>query len=188
MTINFIKSDLIRYSGKVTIKEFVFHFFITPGFKYMFFFRICQGIKRRKLYIFYPFFRLILRHYSYKYGFDIPASTSIGYGFYIGHFGSLIIHSSAVIGNNCNISQCVTIGYSASPGKEGCPEIGDNVFIAPGAVIVGKIKVADDVAIGANSVVLNDCIEHKVYAGNPAKIVSDAGSKDYVIKKWEVVN
>jgi serine O-acetyltransferase len=133
-------------------------------------------------------FRLILRHYSYKYGFDIPASTSIGYGFYIGHFGSLVIHSNASIGNNCNISQCVTIGYSASPGREGCPEIGDNVFIAPNAVIAGRIKVENHVAIGANSVVLNDCHEHKVYAGNPAKAISDSGSKNYILNKWEFVD
>lgn len=96
----------------------------------MFYLRICKSLKRKKLYFIYSLFRIILRHYRFKFGFDIPVATTIGYGFYIGHFGGVVIHSQAVIGNNCNVSQGLTIGYSASFGKVGCPVIGDMCLLA----------------------------------------------------------
>ena len=41
---------------------------------------------------------------------NIGYKCQIGYGFYIGHGGPCVVSDSAVIGNNCNISQFVTIG------------------------------------------------------------------------------
>lgn len=43
-------------------------------------------------------------------GISIPYAARIGPGFYIGHFGGIIINASSIIGANCNISQGVTIG------------------------------------------------------------------------------
>lgn len=40
-----------------------------------------------------------------------------------------------------SISQQVTIGVSGRGDKSGCPIIGDNVYIAAGAKIFGKIKL-----------------------------------------------
>ncbi len=50
------------------------------------------------------------KHYSYLFGIDIHPSTSIGKGFYIGHFSGIVVSPLAIIGNNVNISHCVTIG------------------------------------------------------------------------------
>ena len=36
--------------------------------------------------------------------FQIPKSTKIGYGLYIGHEGPVVINETANIGNNCNLS------------------------------------------------------------------------------------
>ncbi|WP_202807025.1 hypothetical protein [Planktothrix agardhii] len=36
---------------------------------------------------------------------NIPSKTQIGKGFYIGHFGGIIINQDVKIGENCNISQ-----------------------------------------------------------------------------------
>ena len=58
----------------------------------------------------YHLAKLMLTKYMYKYGIDIPFSANIGSGFYIGHFGGIIVNETAVIGINCNISQGVTIG------------------------------------------------------------------------------
>jgi len=54
----------------------------------------------------------MLRRWSHKLGIDIPAGTNIAEGFYIGHFGTIIISSAAVIRRNCNISQGITIGIA----------------------------------------------------------------------------
>jgi serine O-acetyltransferase len=38
------------------------------------------------------FWKLVLRHYQIKYGFQIYPETEIGEGFYLGHWGSLVIN------------------------------------------------------------------------------------------------
>ncbi|CAD5978426.1 serine O-acetyltransferase [Planktothrix agardhii] len=112
---------------------------------------------------------------------NIPSKTQIGKGFYIGHFGGIIINQDVKIGENCNISQGVTIGVGGRGEKSGCPVIGDQVFIGPGAKIFGKIRIGNDVAIGANAVVTKDLPDNAVAMGIPAKIISYEGSQDFVI-------
>ncbi len=46
--------------------------------------------------------------------------------------------------------------------------IGKHVIIGSGSVILPNIKINDGVAIGALSLVKNDCVENYIYAGNPA--------------------
>jgi len=180
----FINSDLHRINGVVSFKSGLKFYLLSPGYKYMFWHRIAN-VARTKGKIVYLFPKLILRHYSYKYGFDIPAETIIGKGFYIGHFSGVVISPKVVIGKNCNISQCVTIGYAPRGKHPGYPKIGDNVYIAPGAKIIGGIKIGDNVAIGANAVVLDDVPENAVVVGIPAKVISYKGSKGYIFNKVE---
>ena len=55
--------------------------------------------------------------------------------------------------------------------------IGDNVWIGPGAKIFGKIFIADNIAIGANSVVNRSFAEQNItIAGIPAKKIKDSGN------------
>jgi serine O-acetyltransferase len=84
----------------------------------------------RKNY-FRVFWKFLLRHYQIKYGFQIYPETQIGEGFYLGHWGSLVINPKAKIGKNCNIAQGVTIGQQNRGKNEGYPVIGDEVWIGP---------------------------------------------------------
>lgn len=52
------------------------------------------------------------------------------------------------------------------------PIIGNNVYIATGAKILGPIKIGNNVTIGANSVVIKDVPDNMVVAGVPAKIIN----------------
>jgi serine O-acetyltransferase len=72
-------------------------------------------------------------------------------GLYIGHFGGIFVNDDVVMGENCNLSQGVTIGLGGRREKRGCPKIGDRVFIGPGAKLFGAIEIGNDVAIGANA-------------------------------------
>ena len=54
------------------------------------------------------------------------------------------------------ISHLVTIGAGGHGAKAGVPVIGDHVYIATGAVVVGHITVGDRAGIGANCVVAQD--------------------------------
>jgi len=106
--------------------------------------------------------------------------AQVGSGLYIGHFGGIHINGFAVIGNNCNIQQDVTLGKVNRGARAGAPVIGNNVFIGAGAKILGRIHVGDGAAIGANAVVTRDVPAGMAVAGVPARVISDQGSAGYV--------
>lgn len=54
--------------------------------------------------------------------------------------------------------------------------IGNNVFIGRGTIITRNVTIGDNVIIGAGSVVTKDCASNGVYAGNPARKVTDLES------------
>ena len=119
-----------------------------------------------------PFLHYRLRRLSHKTGIQIPARTEIGEGFYIGHFGRVIISPEAVIGRNVNIATGVTVGRENRGKREGAPHIGDNVWIGTNAVIVGNVRIGSDVLIAPLSFVNFDVPDHSIVIGNPAKIIS----------------
>lgn len=164
-----IKRDLYRYNCFTGTKGFLKGLKL-PGFRYMYFFRLASG--RKKYSPIKMFSELVLRRYSYKFGFQIPSSTKIGEGFYIGHHGNIIINANTVIGKNCNISPLVTIGRTNRGGKKGVPIFGDQVWIGTGAVIVGGINIGSDVLIAPNSYVNFDVPSNSIVIGNPAKIIA----------------
>ncbi len=181
---NTIRQDLRRYTidKPLTLRVFLKCFYILniPGLKFTIIHRYCQYYRRKNRLLFY-FFMLWLRHLKVKYGFDISYRTTIGKGFYIGHFGGIVINGDAVIGENCNLSQGVTIGVLVRGNKTGIPKIGDRVFIGPGATILGGITIGNDVLIGANAMVTFDVPDNAVVASPLATIISyDKGSEGYI--------
>lgn len=97
-----------------------------------------------------------------------------------------MISGGAVIGANCNIYQGVTIGQKLRGERKGYPIIGNEVFISPGAKIIGKVKIGNNVVIGANAVVDKDVEDNAVVGGVPAKILSYQGSEGYIENIIEV--
>lgn len=181
---NIIKQDLLRYTidKPLTVRVFLKCFYIQniPGLKFTIIYRYCQYYRRKNRLLFY-FFMLWWRHLKVKYGFDISYRTTIGKGLYIGHFGGVVIHGDAIIGENCNLSQGVTIGILVRGKNVGIPTIGDRVFIGPGATILGGITIGNDVLIGANSIVTFDVPDNAVVASPLASIISyDKGSVGYI--------
>ena len=117
------------------------------------------------------YWRVVYHRYSVKLGFTISYKARIGKGFSIAHYGSVVIHGSATIGDNCRIHEGTCIG--ATNGSDQAARIGNNVFIATGAKIIGDLTIADDVAIGANAVVVSDIlIPGTTWGGVPAKQIS----------------
>ncbi|WP_091430636.1 serine O-acetyltransferase [Flavobacterium degerlachei] len=178
-----IQSDYCKY------KKYGGHFFaivfLSQGFWAIFQYRIANGIYRK---IRIPIVRHILLLFCLFWqkiveittGISIPASVQIGHSFYIGHFGGIILNGNAVIGNNCNISQGVTIGISGIENKRGVPVIGNDVYIGANAVLAGKIRVGNSVLIGACSMVNSSIADNAVVMGVPAVVISNHGSKGYI--------
>ena len=177
-----VKSDLYRYEGSANLYLFIKYFLRGEGFKFSFWLRTTKYTKKNKVFKFtiYPIARLFLSHYTYKFGISIPAKTNIGSGFYIGHFGGIVINGNCTIGKNCNISQGVTLGQANRGKNKGTPILGDNIYIGPGAKIVGSVNIGNNVAIGANSVVTKNIPDNAVVVGIPGKVISYDGVEGYV--------
>jgi len=178
-----IKSDYrkIRRYGE----NFFSIVLLTQGFSAMFQYRVANAIYYSRmpwlLRKFLMAFMLLWQKWiEVTTGICIPASVQLGHSFYIAHFGAIIMNRHAVFGNNCNISQGVTIGVSGRGEKRGVPVIGNNVYIGVNAVIVGKIKVGNNALIAANSLVNKDVPDNAVVMGVPAEIVNYNGSEGYV--------
>ncbi len=127
---------------------------------------------------------LRFHHLSTRLGFTIPPNV-FGPGLAIAHRGTVVVNASARVGANCRLHVCVNIGSQAGTDLL-APVIGDNVYIGPGAMLFGPIRIADDIAIGANSVVNKSFEEPGItIAGAPARKVSDRGSEGLVIRGTE---
>lgn len=173
-----IKADLFRYNGS---KGFIglLHTLFIPGFRYTFLLR--KAAQQKKYFPLWFFYRMLLRKYSIKYGFQIYPNTVIGKGLYIGHFGTIIINGKAIIGNYCNLASGVTIGQTNRGIKCGTPTIGDKVWIGTNAIIVGKITIGNNVLIAPNAYVNTDVPSNSLVIGNPAQIIAkDNPTKDYI--------
>lgn len=51
------------------------------------------------------------------------------------------------------------------------PKIGNDVYIAKGAIVIGGISIGNNVTIGANAVVTKPVPDNAIVAGVPAKIL-----------------
>lgn len=178
-----IKADLYRYFPKpYSLSTLLLGLARSQGFRYLFFRRSLDLTSRKNPMWF--FYKIFLRHYMYKYGFQIGGK--IGHGFYIGHFGTIVVNTSAVIGSNCNIAHGVTIGDNRRGSKAGTPVIGNGVWIGTGAIIVGKINIGNNVLIAPGAFVNVDVPDNSIVIGNPGIIKPNVyATKGYINNKWE---
>ena len=171
----YIQSDYFRYYGKKTsIWKLCLTAFLAKNhcFTYSFWMRLCK--KKES----------ILLYCQTK---TLPFIPSIWYSnitsffywlwiIYIGHGVGIIINPKTTLGNNCNISQFLTIGSN-----KGTPAtIGDNVYIGPSVCIVEDVKIGNNVTIGAGAVVVKDIPENATVAGVPAKVISEREPGRYI--------
>ncbi len=168
------KSDLYRYRGTFGMIAFI-KAWRSPTFRFLFFFRIVTRSRKytpKWILAFYFYRRLFLR-----YGLQVPTSVKIGKGLLLPHFGGIVINSGTEIGDNCNILQNVTFGNTKGGKNPGCPKLGSRVYVGPGALIVGGVKIGDDVMIVGNSFVNMDVPSNSIVIGNPAKIIEKKESQ-----------
>lgn len=178
-TFEYIRSDLYRHTQERSGLVLLRHLLLNRSFKYMFWFRLCRAAN--------PVVRGVARvmHWrlSRRYGIQIPARTQIGYGFYIGHYMSIVVNHTTVIGNNCNISQFTTIGSNS----DRAARIGDNVYIGPGVSIVEDVCIGDNATIGAGTVVTRDVPANATAVGSPAVCRPSRMPGEFVNNRWPMI-
>lgn len=174
---DYIKSDLMRYYGKYDIFTFIKAYLRNRTFRFQYAFRLCHCTGIVKL-----FGLLLWIMNRTKKTIQLPLQVKVGYGLYIGHGGPIIVNPTAVIGNNCNLSQFTTIGSN----HDHAAIIGDNVYIAPNVCIIEDVTIGNNVTIGAGSVVTKDIPDNATAVGNYAKVINFDNPGRYVIKRWPV--
>lgn len=175
-----IQKDFYRESGTWLSTFNIWKKCINPNLHFIYILRKSQNSKG----IFRLFWKLVLRKYQIKYGYQIYPETQIGEGFYLGHWGAVVINPKVRIGKNCNIAQGVTIGQQNRGKNQGVPSIGDSVWIGTNAVIVGNIRIGNNVLIAPNAYVNFDVPDNSIVIGNPASITpQENATQDYINNK-----
>lgn len=159
------KLSLGRKSKRLVASDYIWRFEILLR-KYEFYYNTRS--------VFRYVYGVLYRRMSLKLGFTIPVNV-FEKGLALVHYGTIVISDGAKIGENCRIHEGVCIG--ATNGEHEAAQIGKNCFIATGAKIIGKVHIADNVAIAANAVVVKDILEvGTTWAGIPACKISDRDS------------
>ncbi len=129
-------------------------------------YRIGSYFYRRNIPFLLRFFDGLIR---ITHNCAVYSQTEIGLGTQFSYGGiGVVIHKRAVIGRNCVIGTNVTVGGRSN--QKNVPVIGDNVYIATGAKVLGSVTIGDDCIVGANAVVLNDAPAGSVIVGIPGVV------------------
>ncbi|MFL0268888.1 serine O-acetyltransferase [Candidatus Clostridium radicumherbarum] len=168
------KEDYLRYLEEdrkaLAINRKKPKFFSDEIWKFERLLRKLEYINNCKGVLYKPYFYFTKYRYkkiSMKLGFTIPINICEE-GLSIAHQGTIVINNKAKIGKNCRIHVDVNIGGFL----DDAPIIGNNVYIAPGVKMFGKIQIADGIKIGANAVVNRSFLEpNTTIVGVPAKKV-----------------
>lgn len=113
-------------------------------------------------------------------GVTISERATIGKGFYIAHLTNIVISHNSVIGQYASIHQGVTLGGAGRGEKYGGPTLGDCVYVAAGAKIIGNIYVGNHALVSCNAVVTKNVPDNATVGGIPAKILNMEGSHGWV--------
>ena len=167
----YIRMDLDFTNG--VHENFWKRYLFEAGEKYIFWLRVTRYFFLKGKKAFLPFIaaRCILKHYGYKYSFDISYRAQIGGGLQIAHYGYVIVPASTIMGDYCRLRPGVVLGTKMTEKSMRGVHVGSNVEFGVGAKVIGEINIGSNVTIGANAVVTKDLPDNCSAAGVPAKII-----------------
>ena len=176
MSLSLLKSDFKSWTfhnrNPHTIGTFLKYTRFYPEFRALIAFRLRDEKWLKPL--------AVIMRYSCKYHNLHICTQQIGSGFRPFHAFSTIIFAKS-IGREFCVFQNVTIGYSNGEN----PVIGNNVTIYTGSIVLGGVKIGDNVIVGAGSVVNKDVPNDTMVVGNPAIIIK---KYNRITNKWEKIS
>jgi serine O-acetyltransferase len=105
-------------------------------------------------------------------GIEIHPGATIGSGVMIDHGMGVVVGETAIVGDDCNIFQGVTLGGTGKETGKRHPTLERGVTVGVGASVLGAITIGEGSKVGAGSVVLRDLPPHATAVGIPARVVS----------------
>ena len=139
---------------------------LHPGAVAVMTYRLCSWVRRCQV----PIVRQLLltltvilrRTVELVTGVEISPRAEIGPGLVV-HTTHGVFIAETRIGRNCVVQHGVAITH-------GVRSVGDNVYFGPGAKVIGRAAIGDNVRVVANSVVMTDVADNLTVVGVPARI------------------
>ena len=104
-----------------------------------------------------------------KAGIDIPVGKADS-GIRIAHPNVIL---NGEVGSGCIFHGNNVLGNKKTGDRNAVPKLGKHVDVGVGAIIIGKVEIADDCVIGAGAVVTKSFLKpESVIVGNPAREIS----------------
>lgn len=117
---------------------------------------------------------------SRRRGIELTYSEKIGGGLLLAHAYSITVNTGVKTGRNVILYKGCTLGGIRSGNRKGVPVIGDNVVIGLNAMVVGGVRIGNDVFVAPGAFVNFDVPDHSVVVGNPGVVHAKEGAtKDY---------
>ena len=106
-------------------------------------------------------------HFGRMFGWEIPINTC--------EEGLHLWHSNVVINDHCKVGTNASFSGNNCIGRveQKYPIVGDNVSFGFGSVVIGDVKLGNNITIGANSTVTKSFDSGSVLAGSPAHNLKD---------------
>ena len=140
----------------------IFQKVLETSRKYRYYKENARGIFNKIKFLYYS-----TKNNKNVFKYQMEINGELGKNIIIYH-NNVIINYNAKLGDNVILHGNNCIGNNLE--KDKAPVIGNNVEIGYGAIIIGDIKIADDIIIGANSLVNKSFTEPGIkIAGVPAK-------------------
>ena len=114
-------------------------------------------------------YRILYKLVQIVTGIELPCEVPLGRDFVIEHSGGIVVSGYASFGDHCRIRNGVVIGLSRID-EPGAPQLGHHVDVGAGAKLLGRIRIGNNVLIGANAVVLQDVPDNCIAVGVPAVV------------------
>ena len=105
-------------------------------------------------------------------GIEIHPGATIGRRVFIDHGMGVVVGETAEIGDDCTISQGVTLGGTLlAKGAKRHPTLGRGVIVGANSQVLGGFTVGDGARIGSSAVVVKPVPPGATAVGNPARIL-----------------
>lgn len=147
-----LKQDILFYASRCGWVGAILY----PGLHSLLLYRIghCLYHSQHRYNPFWYIYLLVAFFFRGVSKIEIPETATIGSRLLLPHAHGLVVGPNTTIGDDCTIGPWVVLGHNGVVGED--PRIGNRVYIAPHACVLGHITLGNGVLVGANTVVTED--------------------------------